>query len=58
MAFLVEAISVIVRCDAIERAYETGWDGFLEDVPNRTLCADPELARVGFMHPDNVQFIG
>ena len=48
MAVLVEAISVIVRRDAINRSYDGGWAGFLSHVPNNTLCADHELARVGF----------
>lgn len=55
MAVLVEAISVIVRRDAINRSYNGGWAGFLSRVPNSTLCADQELARVGFMDPRNVE---
>ena len=55
MAVLVEAISVVIRRDAIERSYELGWQGFLKDVPNATFCADTELARVGFMHPEEVE---
>jgi len=27
---------------------------FCLDVPNETYCADENLARVGFMHPDDV----
>lgn len=54
MAVLVEAISVIARREAITRRYEGGWPGFVADVPNDTLCADSEVARVGFMHPDDV----
>jgi len=55
MAVLVEGISVIIRRDAIERAYKSGWKEFLDDVPNAALCADDELARVGFMDPDSVK---
>ena len=55
MAVLVEAISVIVRRDSINRSYIGGWAGFLSHVPNSTLCADNELARVGFMDPKNVE---
>jgi hypothetical protein len=51
MAVFVEFISVIVRRDAIDERYTGGWGGFVEDVPNRTLCADSRLARVGFMNP-------
>ena len=55
MAVLVEAISVIVRRDAINRSYDGGWAGFLSHVPNNTLCADHELARVGFTDPKTVE---
>ncbi len=55
MAVLVEGISVIVRRDAIESRYRGGWDAFVADVPNATLCADDEIARVGFMHPADVE---
>ena len=51
MAVLVEGISVVVRRPRIAECYPRGWDEFLADVPNRTLCADPDLARVGFMTP-------
>ena len=55
MAVLVEAISVIVRVQAIHHRYPGGWDAFLQVHPNRTLCSDKELARVGFMIPDDCQ---
>jgi len=54
MAVLVEAISVIVRRDAIEQKYAGGWDAFVDAVPNATLCTDDEIARVGFMAPSGV----
>ena len=54
MAVLVEAISVIVKGSVIESKYPGGNDAFLADVPNQTLCTDGELARVGFMTPDDV----
>jgi tetratricopeptide (TPR) repeat protein len=54
MAVLVEAISVIVRKGAIEAKYPGGWPGFADQVPNGTLCDDDEIARVGFMVPDEV----
>jgi Flp pilus assembly protein TadD len=54
MAVLVEAISVIVRREAIARRYEGGWPGFVADGVNSTLCADSDIARIGFMHPDDV----
>ena len=55
MAVLVEALSVIVRRDAIVRKYRGGWQEFLQHVPNNTFCTDDELARVGFMHPKDVE---
>jgi hypothetical protein len=48
---LVEAISVVVRRDAIDQRFPGGWQGFLSIVPNKTLCMDSQLARVGFMNP-------
>jgi hypothetical protein len=55
MPVLVEAISVIVRREAIERKIAGGWDAFRKTVPNRTLCADEEIARVGFMSPSDTR---
>lgn len=55
MAVLVEGISVIVRADTILSSFLGGWDGFKRSVPNKTLCADGELVRVGFMHPEDVE---
>lgn len=54
MAVLVEAISVVVRRDAIDRSFAGGWGGFVSCVPNATLCTDGQLARVGFMDPQAV----
>jgi len=54
MAVLVEAISVIVRREAIAERFSGGWQRFLAIVPNRTLCSDENLARVGFMSPPDV----
>lgn len=54
MAVLVEALSVIVRKDAIAKKYPGGWLAFVGRVPNATLCYDEEIARVGFMTPDDV----
>ena len=54
MAVLVEGISVLVRKDAIETKVTGGWKRFLLHVPNQTLCHDDELARVGFMNPQDV----
>ena len=55
MAVLVEAISVIVRKDAIVAKYVGGFDTFRANVPNNTFCDDGRVVRVGFMSPDDVQ---
>ena len=55
MAVLVEGISVVVLREGIDRAYPGGWQRFVDDCPNRTLCADSYLARVGFMTPVDVE---
>jgi hypothetical protein len=55
MAVLVEGISVVVRLDAIQQKVPGGWNAFKDHVLNKTLCADNELARVGFMTPDDVK---
>lgn len=55
MAVLIEANSVVVRVDAIQRSYEHGlWD-FRREVPNRTFCTDGVLARASFMTPVDVE---
>ena len=55
MAVLVEGISVIIKRSVIEEKYPGGWEAFVADAPNKTLCADEELARVGFMTPVDVE---
>jgi hypothetical protein len=55
MSVLVEAHSIIVRCDAVHERYSGGWEQFVDEVPNRTLCTDGEIARVGFMSPSDAQ---
>ena len=56
MAVLVEAISVIIRRTTIEEKFPGRWEAFVKDVKNSTLCSDGELARVGFMSPDDVSW--
>jgi hypothetical protein len=56
MAVLIEGISVVVRRVAISEAFQGGWDEFVANVPNATLCADTHLARIGFMTPRDVEF--
>jgi len=55
MAVLVEGISAIIRRKAIDDKFMNGWEGFQGIVPNNTLCFDNDLARVGFMSPQDVQ---
>jgi hypothetical protein len=58
MAVLCEAISVVLRADRLITAFGS-FDLFKEEVPNRTLAADGELVRIGFMSPDDVRsFVG
>jgi hypothetical protein len=54
MSVLIEAISVVVLRETIARRYDGGWPSFVANAVNRTLCADSEVARLGFMHPDDV----
>jgi hypothetical protein len=49
MAVVVEAFSVIVRRDAIERRFPGGVETFERQAPNNTYCADDSLCRVAFM---------
>jgi hypothetical protein len=53
MAVLADAIYVIIRVDSIEAKFPCGWDAFTGWVQNSTLCVDREVARVGFMSPDD-----
>jgi hypothetical protein len=55
MAVLIEAISVVVRVDRIVGKLRGGIEAFKRIVPNENFCADGELARVGFMAPNDVK---
>ena len=55
MAVLLEAISVVIRRSAIDERFPGGWDQFVAETPNDTLCADDHLVRLGFMQPLEVQ---
>ncbi|KIX11525.1 hypothetical protein [Dethiosulfatarculus sandiegensis] len=55
MAVLIEGISVVIKVESIFSKYPGGWGQFKQEVPNKTLCSDNELARVGFMAPDDVR---
>jgi hypothetical protein len=51
---LCEATSVIVKNGRVLEAFQT-FDAFKKVVPNKTLCGDSEIVRVGFMVPDDVK---
>lgn len=55
MAILIEAISVVLKADSVISKYPGGWERFVVDAPNQTLCADGELVRVGFMTPQDAK---
>lgn len=55
MAVLIEAISVVIHCDSIVNSYTGGIKAFVSAVPNKSLCADGELACVNFMTPKDVR---
>lgn len=55
MAVLVEAISVIIRRNAIVERFVGGWDAFQHNIPNGTFCKDDDLVRVGFMTPNDTR---
>jgi hypothetical protein len=55
MSVLIEAHTIIVRCDTVHEKYPGGWEQFVADVPNRTLCSDGEVARVAFMSPADAE---
>lgn len=49
MAVLLEAVSVVVRRDAIDERCVGGWEAFSNAVPTAVFCYDSEIACVGFM---------
>lgn len=51
MAVLCEAISIIVRVDALTQRFPGGLPEYAKAVPNRTFCCDGSIARAGFMSP-------
>lgn len=54
MAVLIEALNVVVRLNTIRAKFIGGLEAFSENVPNKSLCMDSKLARVGFMSPADV----
>lgn len=55
MAVLIEAISVVIRIETIADKYPGGVEQYINDCPNRTLCMDDEIVRVGFMSSVDAQ---
>jgi len=55
MAVLIEGLCVVVNVNAIATKHAGGAKAFAAEVPNASLCADEELARVGFMTPDDAR---
>jgi hypothetical protein len=55
MAVLIEAISVVVKRASIEAKYPGGLEAFVKNAPNRTLCGDSAIVRLGFTTPADVE---
>ncbi len=55
MPILIEAISIILRREAIDKKLPGGWAFFKQAVPAATSCFDDHLARVAFMMPQDAQ---
>ncbi len=51
----IDATSIIIRIDSIDRNFAGGVDGFQTVVPNSTFCADPHIARVSFMREQDAE---
>jgi hypothetical protein len=59
MAVLIEALSVVIHLETIADKYPGGVEQYIKDCPNRNLCMDDEIVRVGFMTGyDAYDFIG
>lgn len=54
MPVLIEALSVVIRVDRLQAKFPGGWLGFQLQAMHPSFCADGELVRLGFMHPDDV----
>jgi len=55
MAVLIEGISLVIQCKAIDARFKGGRNGFERGVPNSTFCTDGVFARVGFMSSTDVE---
>ena len=54
MPVLCTFISVIIRRDSIDKYFQGGWQRFVLELPNYSMCTDGELVNVGFMNPNAV----
>ena len=54
MPVLIECISVVTRCDTLDRKFPGGLRGYEASIPNGTYCSDNEITRVGFTAPSDV----
>jgi len=52
---LIEALSVVIRVDRLQARFPGGWLGFQLQAMHPSFCADGEVVRLGFMHPDDVR---
>ena len=58
MAVFCEFISVIIRRDSIDKYFQGGWNSFVLELPNYSMCTDGEVVNVGFMNPtDTVSYL-
>jgi hypothetical protein len=53
VAVLIEAISVVIRREAVDAKFAGGMEALTNSLPNGTACRDADLMRVGFMHTDD-----
>ena len=51
MAVLIEAVSVVIRREAITKKYPGGWPAFVAEKPAPSRCADNVLAALSFWEP-------
>jgi tetratricopeptide (TPR) repeat protein len=49
MAIVIDAFSVVVRTSTLADKYPGGLEGYWQDCPNSSFCADEHLSRVAFM---------
>jgi len=57
MSVLIEAYSVVIKGDVLLEKWPGGWEAFEANVPNKTLCTDGSLVRVGFMvYQDAIEY--